>query len=174
MELLLARIKRGDHQAFKQLFESYHKKVYRFVARFADDDQADDIVQNIFIHIWKTRGKIDDETKMDALLFNTSKQQISNWHRKQREERLDEENLPLAEEDEDQDSSYLLAERRKLLSQCVERLPARRREVFTLYHHEGLSYQEIAQYLNISISAVGNHLNRATEFLREQARSYKG
>ncbi|GHE28604.1 RNA polymerase sigma factor [Sphingobacterium griseoflavum] len=174
MELLLTRIKRGDHQAFKELFELYHKKVYRFATRFADDDQADDIVQDVFIHIWKTRHAIKEDVKLDALLFNTSKQQLSNWYRKHREEPLDEDSIPAAEEYEEQDATHHLAARKKILSQCVNRLPPRRREVFTLYHHEGLSYQEIAQYLNISISAVGNHLYLASEFLREQTQSYRG
>lgn len=174
MELLLNSIKQGDHQAFKRLFDTYYKKVYRFAVRFVSDDHAEDIVQNVFIHIWKSRNNIDDNMQLDALLFNTTKQEVANWYRKQREERLDDEHtVYLVSEEEDSEQQPLFLERKKLLDQSIALLPVRRREVFTLYHEDGLSYQEIAQYLHISTSAVGNHLYQATEFLRKQVRALK-
>lgn len=175
MNVVLVKIKAGDHKAFKFLFEANHYKIYQFAYRFTKESSAaEDIVQNIFIHIWNNRDKLNEEINLDAILFKTAKQEISNWFRtiKSQEQQIEDISL-LANEDFEEDID-LKEIRRKRLYQLIETLPERRKEIFMLHRFEGLTCQEIAQHLSISKSAVENQVSQALAYLRHQARSSEG
>ncbi|SHF12434.1 RNA polymerase sigma factor [Pedobacter caeni] len=174
MNIILVKIKHGDHQAFKSLFESCHYKLYQFCYRFTNDrDTAEDIVQNIFIHIWNNRAKLNEQTPVEAILFKTAKQEISNWYRslKNQEERIEDDAM-IAEE-EDTEDPHLAELQKDYLYKLLDKLPDRRREIFMLHRFDGLTCQEIAQHLEISKSAVENQIGLALAYLREQAKLSK-
>lgn len=170
MNIFLTKIKAGDHKAFKEMFESYHYKIYQFAYRFTNDrDAAEDIVQNVFIHVWNNRAKLNEQSNLDAIIFKTAKQEVSNWYRtlKAQEQRIEDINL-LAEEDAAEDDHFKEIQK-AYLYELLETLPARRREIFMLHRFEGLTCQEIAQHLSISKSAVENQISQALSYLRHQA-----
>ncbi|QNK63576.1 sigma-70 family RNA polymerase sigma factor [Pedobacter sp. PAMC26386] len=169
MNIVLAKIKDGDHKAFKSLFETYHYKIYQFSLRFTNDnDAAEDIVQNVFVHIWNNRHKLNEQVSLDAIVFKTAKQEISNWFRtvKSREQQIEDISL-FAEDDVDEDVE-LIESRKVQLYKLLETLPEKRREIFILHRFEGLTCQEIAQHLHISKSAVENQVSLALTYLRKQ------
>ncbi|WEK21595.1 MAG: sigma-70 family RNA polymerase sigma factor [Candidatus Pedobacter colombiensis] len=174
MNTVLVKIKNGDHKAFKCLFESYHYKIYQFAFRFTNDDAAaEDIVQNIFIHIWFNRTKLNEQAGLEAILFKTAKQEVSNWYRnmKSQELRIEDAGL-LAQEDTEEEDQYKEVQK-AYLYELLETLPEKRKKIFMLHRFEGLTCQEIAQHLSISKSAVENQINQALTYLRQKVRSAK-
>ena len=82
--ILITGLRDGDDSCFKEIYELYHFKVFCFVKKYtAQLADAEDITQNVFIHLWKYRTKIEPGIALDAILFKSSKQEISKWYKKQ-------------------------------------------------------------------------------------------
>lgn len=171
---LIKGLREGDHACFKEIYEQYHIKVYLFTNRFAEQEaDTEDIVQNVFIHLWNYRTTLQDDVVLDALLFKSSKQEISRWYKKQ-------ENFPkLAGDDlrDDLDTEYESDEefvlQLKKIAGLLEQIPENRRRIFTMNKFEQRSYKEIADELSMTPTAVAKQISKTLHFLREHSTSDK-
>ena len=167
---LIKGLREGDHAFFKEIYEQYHIKVYLFTNRFTEQEaDTEDIVQNVFIHLWHYRTTLDDDVILGALLFKSSKQEISRWYKKQ-------ENFPtLAGDDlrEDLDTEYESDEEFVLqlekIAGLLEQIPENRRRIFTMNKFEQRSYKEIAEALSMTPTAVAKQISKTLHFLRENS-----
>ena len=81
---LIIRLRAGDDSCFKEIYDLYHFKVFCFVKKYTSQlADSEDVTQNVFIHLWKYRTKLDSGTDLEAILFKSSKQEISRWYKKQ-------------------------------------------------------------------------------------------
>jgi len=81
---LLISLRSGDDSSFKEIYDLYHFKVFCFVKKYTSQlADAEDVTQNVFIHLWKYRTKLDPAIDLEAILFKSSKQEISKWYKKQ-------------------------------------------------------------------------------------------
>ena len=81
---LVIRLRAGDDSCFKEIYDMYHFKVFCFVKKYtAQLADSEDVTQNVFIHLWKYRAKLDPNVELEAILFKSSKQEISKWYKKQ-------------------------------------------------------------------------------------------
>ncbi|ALM50661.1 RNA polymerase subunit sigma-24 [Flavobacterium psychrophilum] len=164
---LIIKLREGDDSCFKEIYELYHFKVYLFVNSYTDQPaDTEDIVQNVFIHLWKYRKKIDAQVELDAVLFKSSRQEISRWYKKQNnfpslEEKLREDIDIIPEWEED--ISIKLRKIKILLNQ----IPEKRRKIFTLHKFEERSYKEIAVEMEMTPSAVANQISKTIQYLKE-------
>ncbi|MDW8848501.1 sigma-70 family RNA polymerase sigma factor [Flavobacterium sp. MMLR14_040] len=167
---LVLRLREGDDSCFREIYDLYHFKVFCFVKKYtAQLADSEDVTQNVFIHLWKYRTKLDPEVSLEAILFKSSKQEISKWYKKQNRifsvenEQLIKELDSPSESDDDID---LKLEQIQLL---LDQIPEKRRKIFNLHKFEDLSYKEIAIEMNMSPSAVANQISKTLQFLKKNS-----
>lgn len=164
---LIAKLREGDHNSFKEIYELYHYKVYRFINRFTDQStDTEDIVQNVFIHLWEYREYVPLQTPAEAVLFKASKQEIYKWYKKQG-------NFPLLTDGllrEDTDTEYEYEEidaHIQEIHNLLEKIPEKRRQIFKLHTFEKKTYKEIAAQMAMTPGAVAKQISRTLQYLRE-------
>lgn len=167
---LVLRLREGDDSCFREIYDLYHFKVFCFVKKYtAQLADSEDVTQNVFIHLWKYRTKLDPNVSLEAILFKSSKQEISKWYKKQNRifsvenEQLIKELDSPSESDDDID---LKLEQIQLL---LDQIPEKRRKIFNLHRFEDLSYKEIAIEMNMSPSAVANQISKTLQYLKKNS-----
>lgn len=165
----LAKVKKGDHQAFSKLFDIYHAKIYHYLIRFTrDQDDAEDLAQKVFIQLWEHRKNIDLKRSFDAYLFTIAHHLACN-HLKQKARhviaKLDEMDYSLST-DETEDLIYL-NELSQMAQQEIDQLPEKRQIIFKMHYEENLSHEQIAEALHLSVHTVKSQLGKGTDKIRK-------
>ena len=181
---LIVRLKQGDQAAFAQLVEEHASKVYRLALRMMGSEaDAEDVLQETFLSAFKSIDRFEERASLSTWLYRiASNAALMRLRRKEPEqvsvdepvERDDGELVPrqlfdfccLPEGD------LLKDEAREEMARAVEELPPTLRSVFVLRDIEGLSTEETATALDLSISAVKSRLMRARLKLRERLSVY--
>jgi len=164
---LLIGLKRGDKVAFKQLYQLYSGRLAsKLIYLLKSEDLAQDILQDVFLKIWINREMIDTELSFVAFLYKIATNLSKNAIRKNVYDQImrhevgqEEVYHPMEEDDEAEQAKVIL-------DQAMDQLTDRQREVYTLHKLEGLSYQEISEKLNISLSAINHHIQKANKQLK--------
>jgi RNA polymerase sigma-70 factor, ECF subfamily len=168
---LMLLIRDDDSDAFGALLKSYWGPLVTYAARFlTDQSDAEDVVQETFIQVWKRRKEWVPSGSVSGYLYRITRNFALNALRQRQVRRRPEEALaegtleyamPSAP-DEDFDSAQLRHE----IETAVAALPDRRREVFVLSRYHGLTHREIAQAMDISVQTVSNQMTAALASLR--------
>lgn len=170
-KILLKQFKSDDKNAINQLYEIYSRKLYNFAFSYLKtEEDALDVVQNVFISLWDKRKNINDDTNLDAYLFTVTKNAVISLFRKKAQEKDYLEHLRstvvisqnVTEEQYDYEILYAK------IQQLIEELPKQRKHIFKLDKEQGLSNKEIAEKLNISVKTVEDHKAKAKRFLKEK------
>ncbi|TKG90777.1 RNA polymerase sigma-70 factor [Puteibacter caeruleilacunae] len=161
---LWENIQNGDMKALNELHIRYFHQMCLFAKQsFRDDQLVENIVSDCFIKLWENRSKLEIKISLKSYLFRILRNLIIDHHRK-RQELVDivEEFPEVAEETEfDAQLRYVK------LYKAIAKLPEQRRKILELAAFESLSYQEIADKLNISKNTVKSQIGRAYRFLKE-------
>ena len=168
---LLARLKNADEEAFTQIFEMYVKKVYQFVLSYnKEKTEAEDITQNVFIKIWEKKLLINIDKSFEGFIFTIAYRLVIDYFRKNSVHFHRTTIIGLAEESiASRVNSDDLLKRHSLESlyeKALQSLPAKRKEIFLLSRHNGLSNKQIAEQLGISIKTVENQMTAALSSLK--------
>ena len=163
---ILIGISHSDYTSFNRLFIHYYSRLCAYVAGITHDDFAsEDIVQELFVKLWINREKIEIKENIPAYLFKSSKNAALNYLRSERNKNSALERVPLdtscSNEDELDHDEFLSS-----LEKCINKLPARSKEVFLLHRFEGLKQKEISEKLNISVQTIKNQIWKSLQFLR--------
>jgi RNA polymerase sigma-70 factor (ECF subfamily) len=177
---LVRRAKRGDDQAFEELVRRYDRNVFRIAQHITQNrEDAEDVVQEAFLKAYGNLAKFQEQSKFYTWLVRIAVNEALMKLRRRKPERtvsLDEEvkteddSLPreVADWSPNPEQMYNQAELREILTRTIQGLPAGFRTVFVLRDVEGLSTEETAQALELSIPAVKSRLLRARLQLRER------
>jgi len=181
---LVHRIQRGDSAAFESLFRRYYEALCGFVeARIGESSTSEDLVQDIFLNLWRRRKDLDPETTVKTYLFGAARNESIDYrkHRRVRNDWEEEERNAQSSVDTVPGPARQIrgpvenAEQRQLreeLQKGIEDLPSRRREVYILSRRHGLTYEEIAAVMDISPKTVDNQMVEALRSLRKRLQSY--
>ena len=180
---LVRRIREGDQEAFKFLFTRYHHPLIQFsLSMVRSREFARDIVQDVFLKIWKNREQLFVHTDVRVYLFQSVRNQSLNLIERNRSRQKLEEPFdppePVFPSDrsltgELEEFSDEERRRHRLVRRVWEEvalMPERRRLVFELHKRHGLSYKEISEVCSISLKTVENHIGQALVHLRERLR----
>ena len=165
---LMARIARGDRDAFELLFREHYAALVRFAeGLLRSQDSAEDVVQDVMLNVWRQRETLHVEDSARAYLFRSVRNRALNQLRNERVRRdaiphLESEVQPAA----GGDANLVEEELASAIRDAVAALPPRCREVFELSRGQGLRYSEIAAVLGISIKTVETQMGRALKSLR--------
>lgn len=170
---LIRRAQRGDGEAFGQLVERYKTKVFSLAYGLTRDRAtADDLAQEILIKAYFALPKFKFRSEFGTWLYRVAVNHIKDYLRKTRRR----QDLPLqnvqekeaATEDRSYEEERQKEERRALVWGALRRLPQKFMVILTLRDIQGLSYEEIARVLGISLGTVDSRLFRARKMLRER------
>lgn len=165
--LLLQQVEKGGKQAFSVLFEKYWEKAYSDAyKRIKNHEDAKDIVQEIFTHIWVNRETIHIEN-LPAYLHVAIRNKVIKLITKRKPVHpffniLD----TIPEKNAGADGQLLWKEFFKSYEALVKTLPPKRQEIFRLRFHEDLPTKVISMQLGISRKTVQNQLGKAIDTLR--------
>jgi RNA polymerase sigma-70 factor, Bacteroides expansion family 1 len=169
------RLRSDDKKVIDEIFALYHIKIFRFsVSYLKNEDDAYDIVQEVFIKIWEARLSLKPDTNFDAFIFTIAKNAVMSLFRKRLSEQkyldyLSESAVSNAHDTEEQTDYIFL---RQKYEQLVETLPVKRKEIFLLSRENGLSNKEIALRQGVSEKTVEDHITKALAYLKKQLSSY--
>src|SRR5229473_1590296 len=181
---LVQAAKRGDISAFEQLVKRYDRNVFRIAQHITQNrEDAEDVVQDAFLKAYTNLAQFQGQSKFYTWLVRIAVNEALMKLRRRRPERtvsLDEEvkteedSLPreVADWSPNPEQQYSQAEMREILSKTIQGLPPGFRTVFVLRDVEGLSTEETAAALDLSIPAVKSRLLRARLQLRERLSRY--
>lgn len=172
-DFLISELKRGNEQAYKYLYSNIYKDIVHYVNGLTRDyNKAEDIVQDVIVKLWKNRSEIEISTSIKSYLYKASYYSFINEYKKDmRKESLSEKIqktaiLELIENDDEHTQKKL-----KYIAQIIEQLSPKRKNIFILSKTEGLTYEEIASHLGISIKTVEAQMSKALYEIRSQIKA---
>lgn len=169
---LVLLIQRDDRIAFYNLYERYCRRLYGFVLRYTKQrEDAEEIVQEIFVKIWESRNKIDAYSSFEAFLFTIAYNTTISLLRKRTSEKKYLEHLKslqLADNSPDLINEIQFNELNDRVQSLLNELTLRQKEIFQLSREEGLTHDEIAKKLDISVNTVKKHMSNTLTFLKSQ------
>ena len=184
-EMALVRAaKGGDDSAFAELVRRYDRNVFRIAQHITHHrEDAEDVVQEAFLKAYENLDRFQEQSKFYTWLVRIAVNEALMKLRRRRPERMvsldediqtDEDSLPreVADWAPNPEQNYTQEELREILSRTIQGLPAGFRTVFVLRDVEGLSTEETAEALDLSIPAVKSRLLRARLQLRERLSRY--
>lgn len=167
------KIRNGDAEAMKILYQDCYQELYAFGFRLLPDkDQVKDCVHEIFCELWSNRSRIGQIDYIQAYLRTCVRNRIlKEIKQEMNTERIGDQKeiFQLREHDYEQllIASQQLEEQKLKIAHAINRLTAMQREIISLKFYEGLTYEAIAVQLNLKTRTVYNHVYSAICSLRE-------
>ena len=178
---LIAGIQQGDQQAFRLLVEKHQRMVvntcFGIVHNTAD---AEDLAQDVFLEVFRMADKFRGEARLSTWLYRIATNRSLNFIRDTKRKRFFQSieeafsggknrNREISEHLTDQaDHGITGQQRSEMLHRAIDRLPEKQRVAFVLNKYEELSYQQIAEIMEISLASVESLIHRAKKNLQEQ------
>jgi len=169
---LINALKVGESKAYTYLVNSYHHKLCVYAYNLTNDHTlSEDIVQNVFMNVWKQRHKLKEDFVIKSYLYKSVYNEFIDQYRKHKKvlalEKYHIEALSAIVEEEDKNSFEKLI---KLVKLEIENLPPKCKQTFLLSKKEGLTNIEIAEYMNVSIKSVEAHITKAFRLIRKKTK----
>lgn len=172
---LVQRTLDGDMDSFSVLVERYQKQIYSLTYRLTNDpEDAQDLAQEVFIHIYKVLGKYDQERKFFSWMYKVATNVCYNALRRGKGEQsvaLDKviEIVPLmGKSDAEPEEYFERRETQDLVRKAVGELPEKYRLPLVLRYLEDLSYKEIAEYMDLPVTTIETRLYRGKALLQKR------
>lgn len=167
--ILIRRVREGDKQAFREIYDLYRYRVYSFASRYLSNDSAiEEVIQEIFVKLWETRARIREDLPFHNYLFTITRNTILHGRQKEmnRQKYMEYHRIYISMKSLSTQNTIEYNEVNKILNAAVGKLPPKRQQIFLLNREEGLSYKMIAGKLGISLKTVEAHMRLALQDLR--------
>lgn len=177
--VLVERARKGDRSAFDDLVARHQRRAYQFAYRLTSNvDEAADVVADSFVRVYSALGNFKQQSSFTTWLYRiltncfldlrkkektrptVSLEAVSSTLEGDLERQVEDPGRTPMEESE-------RSERERVLERAVAELPEYQRAMIVMYHAEMLSYEEIAEALDLPIGTVKSRLNRARLSLRQ-------
>ena len=165
--LLVQNLSKGNLLAFNTLYNEYSNRLYRFALGYLKSEaEAEELVQEVFTKIWEKRADLKRELSFKSFLF-TIAFNIIRKHFRTKAHLFEYFKTGFFSEPDMQTSQKITYDSLyQYITELVNQLPERRKEIFIKSRFEGLSIKEIAEKLKISHKTVENQLTDALKFIR--------
>jgi len=176
---LMGLYRRGSRDAFEELFARHHRRVIHFCYRMTGDQaRAEEAAQEVFLRIARAASTYQPTARFTTWMYTIARRTTLNFLRDEKE---DGEKVPIHDNGEGRDAAEGLplpgpeewdperiawgAQLKEKFVEALQSLPEGHRSAFLLNRAEGLSYDEVATVLNITVQAVKSRIFRAREAL---------
>ena len=169
---LSARIKASDREAFGELFRVLREPLLRYVKGIVYDEMtAHDLVQDVFVSLWKLRESLDPSKSLKAYTYQIARNRAFRHLRDHRTHEakhaiIKQQSSAELPEEEWPDAAIEKSSLQKKLRMWLQHLPERQREALELSRYQGLSHREIAEVMEISPRTVNSHITLAIKNLQ--------
>lgn len=182
-KILIEKLKEGDEAAFKVIVDKWQDMVYNTALGIVQNaEDAEDIAQETFVQVYQSIDSFKGESKFSTWLYRiTVTKSLDHARRKKRKKRFaiikklfgdtNEEDIQVP----DFHHPGVILDKKEnaaVLFQAIEQLPENQRIAFTLHKVEGLSYQEISEVMNSSVSSIESLMHRAKTNLKKTLEAY--
>ena len=180
---LMRLVARGDTSAFEEVIERHQALVAGTAARMlGSNSDVEDLAQQVFIRVWKSARRYVPRAKFTTWLLKITRNLVFNELRRAKrrahvplQSEPGAEEIPLKDETNPApDASLLEDELQRAIEEAIMQLPESQRMALVLRRYEQLSYEEIADVLDLSVPAVKSVLFRARTELRSRLNKYLG
>lgn len=163
---IVALLNKSDVQGLKKIFDKYHQQLFNYlIYRTGNTGDAEDLLQNVYLRLWKYRNNITNEN-LSAYLYSIATSLSNNLAKKRKTElEFIRKNLHRSDTDLEVEETWKSEDLEKL-KQCIHQLPEKQRSTLLMNRMEGLTYKEIARYLDLSQKAIEKRISKSYELLR--------
>ncbi len=167
---LYQMVKGGDLTSYEVIFKRYYKDLHRFAFTYVRDSTiAEEMAQEVFLYIWEKRKNIEIQTTLKTYLYSAVKNKCLNYiklelPKQQSMADISEVMLSVSTVSKDEGENEQL---RRYIQKAIDSLPKKCRRIFLLSRNAGMTYEEIAEDLDISKKTVENQMGIALKKLRE-------
>lgn len=178
---LMLQLKSGDQHAFQELVERHKLSVLNLCLRFAGNKaDAEDLAQEVFIRIFQSAPKYEVKAAFTTWVYRIAVNLCLNHQRRKKivhffslnhkhsSDSQFEDRQPEAPGSEQPDQEFERKELQRLVQDAIQSLPESQKTVIILHRYQELSYQEIAEVLDTTVSAVESRLHRAKQNLKKR------
>jgi RNA polymerase sigma-70 factor (ECF subfamily) len=179
-EELISRVRRGDDEAFRLIFDRYARPIMSFIYDMVGQrDLAEELAQETFVRAYKSLNALRDDAKLSTWLFgiakNVARESLRTRHREDHRVEIDDDRvIEVTDEKLPPDRELLDKELNSVIQQALGALDEDKRTVFTLKVFQQRSYEEIAEITGFSIPKLKTDLHRARAEMRRRIRPYLG
>ena len=158
-----------DKSEFKMVFEEYYLPLCHFMKTFTTENALiEDVVQDVFVKLWKRRNEIEIKN-LKSYLFTSVRNVFLDYKKKENRRKkyiaeYDKDELSFTPQMKELSENLILKQR---IYNSLRHLPPKTRNIFELSKLKGLSYVEIASFLNVSTKTVEAHMTKAFKLIRE-------
>lgn len=165
----------GDQDAFRFLMDKYEKPLYYHIIKMVKShEQVEDIIQESFVKAFSNLGSYNTNYAFSTWLYRITTNHTIDYLRKKKLQTTSI-NEPVRSKDgemkiqivsnSETDRKIIRKERKKIVSDAIQNLPEKYREVIEMRHLDEMSYQEISEELDLPLGTVKAHIFRAREML---------
>jgi RNA polymerase sigma-70 factor (family 1) len=168
---LVIRLRNGDDKAFNLLFQQFGPKIYGTARRmFLSHEDAEELVQEVFLKIWKKREQLKDNLSFQAYLITIMKSLVYKKAKSQSRFLAFQRSAAASEYSVGNEGERLLEvdDLYRYSKKAIDELPKGQKQVFELRYLSHQSTDQIAEQLSISKRTVESHIYKATKSLREK------
>lgn len=183
--VLVERAQGGDQRAFKELFDKYRQPLYYHILKMVHrDDVIEDLQQEIFLKAFDNIHSYNSGFAFSTWLYRITTNHTIDFLRKKRlktssiddpiKTKDGEMRVDIEDEDASSDDLVMQTQRQLVIRQALDSLPEKYRMVIQYRHMEELSYQEIAELMDLPLGTVKAHIFRARELLYKYLKDKQG
>jgi RNA polymerase sigma-70 factor (ECF subfamily) len=160
---------------FESVFKEYFNPLVNFVNKYLNNfENSREVVQMTFVKLWANRSNLEVKTSLKSYLYQTTKNTMIDFIRKNKKilNAQEIENSIVTELIDDQNQNldpYII---RNAVEKSLKNLKPKAREIFELHKFEGLTYEEIAEYMKISKRSVEDNMSKIMMFLKEELKNH--
>ena len=161
-------LKNGDEKAYIKAIKLYSDKLFAYALSLSGDHAtSDDLVQEVFIMLYEKRKKINPDYSLQSYLYKSLYHKfIDLYYMNKSRSRLHDSYLKILDQFINETPSEEFEIKLKKITDNIEKLPSKTREIFKMSKLRGLTNKEISEFLNISIKTVEFHITKSFKILR--------
>ncbi len=182
-EQLMLQVKQGDHDSFHELVERHKLAVLNLCLRFTKSkEDAEDLAQDIFLRIYQAAPRYEQKASFTTYMYRVSLNVCLNYQRRKKilrffslddtpnngKAQLYSSSIKNISDGSQTDAELEKSETRKIVQDAIDSLPEKQKVAVIMFRYLDLSYQEIAEILDTSVSAVESRLHRAKLNLKKK------
>ena len=172
---LFRKIAGGDELAFEQVFHRYTPKLLSFIKKITRNDSLSaELIQETFMRLWMKREQLKDIENPSAWIYRIASNLSLNYLQKQSNRKQLLYKMAPVENAASPEDLIDVKELNQIIKEAIDHLPERRQEVYRLSREAGLSHQQIADKLNISVNTVKNQIVSSLKFIQQSINKQKG
>lgn len=172
---LIENIRKGDVRSFERVFNLYAEDLVRYATTIVKDpDDAEDIVQHLFVSIWEKKGIPEISTSLKSYLYRSIHNTSLNKLKQIKVKESYVAHINYVSDGLTSGANALVEQKETaaIIEQAMNELPEQCRKIFSMSRMEQLKYQEIADQLGLSVKTVENQMGKALKHMRERLKDY--